>query len=106
MGAQPVGVARPRDAEHPRLAQHQQLHDKAADPARGRRNGDRLARLRDDRADGGVRRHADDVERTRCLPTQLGRFADQLVHRDGGVGGMAGSAEAEPQNLVADARTR
>ena len=46
---QPVEVGCPRDAKHSRLAQHQQLHDKAADPTRGRRNGDRLIRLRCDR---------------------------------------------------------
>ena len=102
MRAQPVGVTRPGDAKHPCLAQDQQLHDQAAYSARRRRNGDRLSRLRRDRSDGGVRRHTHHVQRTRDLPTQFGRLADQLIDRDGGVGGMTGSAETETENLVTD----
>ena len=102
MCAHPVGVGVPCDAKHLRLAQNQQLHDEAAHSTRGRRNGDRITRLGRDRADSGVRRHSDHVQRTGYFPTQLGWLTDQLIHRDRGVGGMAGPAEAEPQDLVAD----
>ncbi len=102
MRAQPVGVAWSCNAKYHRLAEDQQLHDKAADSARSCRNGDGLTGLGRDRADSRVRRHTDDVQRAGHLPTQMGRFADQLTHRHGGVGGVAGPAEAEPKDLVAD----
>ncbi|KLO32231.1 hypothetical protein ABH37_10370 [Mycobacterium haemophilum] len=70
--------------------------------SRSRRNSDRLTRLGHDRTDGRIRRRTDNVQRTRYLPTQLGKFANQLPHRNSGVSGVAGAADAEPQDLVAD----
>src|ERR1700744_1414448 len=102
MAAEPLRIARRCDTQHPHASQSQQLNHQAAN-ASGR-GGDRdgLTRLGRDSANGRVGRDADDVERTRDLPTQRGRFLDQLVDRDVRVGGVARPLEAETQHLVAD----
>ena len=84
------------------LRKRQQLHDQAADSAGCGRDRDRLAGLRRDRANCRIGGGADDVERAGHLPAQLRRLVDQLVDRDNGVSGVAGTLEAEPEHLVSD----
>src|SRR3954454_2694711 len=102
MLAQPARVARSGDAENLRSGKHQQLHHETAHPTGGGGNGNRLTGLRRDRTHSRVRRRTYDVQRTRYFPVQFGRLVNQLIYRNGGVGGMAGSSEAETQNLVTD----
>ena len=102
MSAQPLGIACRRDAQHAHVAKRQQLHDQAANSAGRGRDRDRLARLRRHGVHRGVGSGTDDVERAGGLPAQLGGFVDQLVDRDNGVSGVAGTLKAEPEYLVSD----